>query len=70
MLMASLYRFRSQEKRNELGFFNATILSDAYVIGANRNYFLNLGSIVIFGLVILGIVVHLLFRIRAKRKFS
>jgi hypothetical protein len=67
LLMASLYKFQAQEKRNNLGFFNATILNESYVIGANRNYFLNMTSLVIFGLVMLGIGVHLFLRIRAKK---
>ncbi len=70
ILMASLYKFQSQEKRNNLGFFNATILSDSYVIGANRNYFLNFGSIVIFGMVLLGILFHFFLRIKTKRKLN
>jgi hypothetical protein len=68
ILMASLYKFQSQEKRNDLGFFNAVILNESYVIGANRNYFLNVSSIVIFGLVLLGIATHYIFRLRSKKK--
>jgi hypothetical protein len=67
LLMASLYKFQAQEKRNTLGFFNATILNDSYVIGANRNYFLNMTSMAIFGLVILGIAIHILLRVKAKK---
>lgn len=61
-LMASLYKFQARERRNEVGFVNAAILSESYVIGANRNYFLNVGSLVIFGLVILGIIGHATLR--------
>jgi hypothetical protein len=52
----------SQEKRSKSGFLNAAILNDSYVIGANRNQFLNYGSLVIFGMVILGIAIHAVLR--------
>ena len=68
ILMASLYKFQSQEKRNDLGFFNAVILNESYVIGANRNYFLNVASVVIFGLVLLGIATHYIIRLRSKKQ--
>jgi hypothetical protein len=58
ILMASLYKHVKQETRESRGFLNAAILSDGYVIGANRNYFLNYGSLVIFALVVLGVIAH------------
>lgn len=61
-LMASLYKFQALENRNKYGFFNAETLSETYIIGANRNYYLNLISAVIFGFVILGIVIHAILR--------
>lgn len=62
ILMASLYKHQLQERRNKYGFFNASITSEAYIIGANRNYFFNVISVVIFGLVILGIGIHATLR--------
>jgi hypothetical protein len=62
ILMASLYKHMSQEKRSKSGFLNAAILNDSYVIGANRNEFLNYGSLAIFGMVILGITIHAILR--------
>ncbi len=62
-LMSSLYRYQSVENRNERGFFNAVILNDAYVIGANRNHFLNVASLVILGLVLLAMIGHIILRI-------
>jgi len=64
--MASLYKFQIREKRNKLGFFNASILSESYIIGANRNYYLNVVSIVIFGLVFTGVLFHGLLRFLKK----
>jgi hypothetical protein len=61
-LMASLYKYQSKERRNKLGFFNAAILTESYVIGANRNYFLNVFSLSIFGLVITGMIIHVILR--------
>jgi predicted CXXCH cytochrome family protein len=61
-LMASLYKYKSMQSRKSAGFLNAVIINDSYVIGANRNQYLNLISVIIFGLVILGIVIHSIFR--------
>ena len=47
LLMASLYKFESKAQRRD-GFFNGIILNESYVIGANRNEYLNLLSLVIF----------------------
>ena len=66
LLMASLYRHQAKETRDKLGFFNAALLGEYYVIGANRNYYLNLASVIIFGLVFLGIGVHAVLRIINK----
>ncbi len=66
LLTATLYKFQSKEDRNEFGFINAVILNDAFVIGATRNYFLNLASIIIFGLTFLGISLHIVSRIINK----
>ena len=41
-------------------------MNESYVIGANRNIYLNILSTAIFILVIVIIVVHLLFRIIRK----
>jgi len=67
ILMASLYRHQAKERRNELGFVNASILNESYVIGANRNIFLNILSLVIFGMAIMGIIIHTALR-KVKQK--
>lgn len=66
-LMASLYKYKSMESRKSNGFVNAVIINESYVIGANRNKYLNILSVIIFGLVLTGIFIHTLFRI-FKRK--
>jgi len=63
VLMESLYAYRIQESRESSGFINATILNEGYIIGANRNRTLNIVSIVIFGLLILGLAIHLTLRL-------
>jgi Zn finger protein HypA/HybF involved in hydrogenase expression len=63
ILMASLYKFESKEQRRD-GFFNGIIMNQSYVIGANRNEYLNLLSLIIFVGVIVIITVHIIFRIR------
>jgi hypothetical protein len=62
ILMASLFKHIKQETQEKQGFLNAAILSQGYVIGANRNTYLNMGSLVIFGLVLLGLATHAILR--------
>jgi hypothetical protein len=65
ILMASLYKFESKEQRRD-GFFNGIILNASYVIGANRNEYLNIISLIVF-LVVLGIIgIHIFLRVRNK----
>jgi predicted CXXCH cytochrome family protein len=67
LLMASLYKYESKAQRSD-GFFNGVILNQSYVIGANRNKYLNILSVV-FLLAVLGIIgVHILFRIKNRNK--
>jgi hypothetical protein len=63
ILMASLYKFESKAQRRD-GFFNGIILNESYVIGANRNEYLNLISLLIFAGVLVVIAIHIFFRIR------
>jgi predicted CXXCH cytochrome family protein len=65
ILMASLYKFESKELRRD-GFLNGIILNSSYVIGANRNEYLNLVSLIIFILVIVVIAFNIILRIRNK----
>jgi hypothetical protein len=67
LLMASLYKFESKEQRRD-GFFNGIILNESYVIGANRNEYLNLLSIIMFFGVIGVIGTHIFFRIIKSKK--
>ena len=67
ILMASLYKYQAKVSRRKAGFLNAIILNNSYVIGANRNVFLNTISVIIFGLVLLTILIHFLIRIRSRK---
>jgi predicted CXXCH cytochrome family protein len=67
ILMASLYKFESKEQRRD-GFLNGIILNASYVIGANRNAYLNMLSLIIFVGVIGVIAVHIFFRLRKNKK--
>ena len=69
ILMASLYKFESREQRAD-GFFNGIILNESYVIGANRNEYLNILSLIIFIIVLGVIAIHTLFRIMKSRKLK
>lgn len=65
-LLSSLYKFQAVKNRSKYGFFNAETLTDSYIIGANRNYYLNVISGIMFGLVLLIILIHIILRIRLK----
>jgi hypothetical protein len=66
-LVETLYKFRAKESRTQFGFLNAITLSNnSYIIGANRNYYLNVISVIIFGGVLFLITVHAILRIVIK----
>jgi len=66
LLMSTLYKFESKEQRKD-GFFNGIILNQSYVIGANRNEYLNIISLVISAVIIIIIGIHVYFRVTGKR---
>lgn len=68
ILMASLYKHEVTEQRSKTGFYNGVIMNQAYIIGANRNYYVNIASAVILGLTLLGIAVHAFFRTRKSKR--
>jgi cytochrome c1 len=65
LLMSSLYKYQSKEQRKD-GFLNGIILNESFVIGANRNAYLNFISIGIFALVVIIIGIHIFFRVFRK----
>ena len=69
-LLTTLYKFEVKEQRIRTGFWNLAVLQGSYLIGATRNYYLNVVSFAIFFLTILGILAHIFFRIRTKSKPS
>jgi mono/diheme cytochrome c family protein len=70
LLMSSLYKFRSKEQRHNNGFVNGVILNESYVIGANRNSYLNLFSLLGFLAILIIITVHVIFRIKKLKKIQ
>ncbi len=68
LLLQTLYKFESKRSRNKEGFLNAVILNNSYVIGATRNYYLNLLSFIIFGLTLIALSVHGFLRIKSKKR--
>jgi hypothetical protein len=67
ILMATLYKFKSREQR-QTGFFNGIILNESYVIGANRNKYLNLLSLIVL-LSVLGVIgIHIYLRVKNHKK--
>ncbi|HEX2920660.1 MAG TPA: hypothetical protein VHO50_05790 [Bacteroidales bacterium] len=67
LLMASLYKYESKEQRGD-GFVNGVILNESYVIGANRNVYLNIISVVVFLMVLMAVSIHIILRIKNKKK--
>ncbi len=60
-LMHTLYKFQVQEGR-KAGFANGIIISNAYVIGANQNIWLNRLSVLVFVMTFLVILFHTVLR--------
>lgn len=67
LLRDKLYKHQLKQERSELSLYKSFILNDAYVIGANRNYYVNLFSLLLFGCTLGGILLHVVLRI-FKRK--
>jgi hypothetical protein len=68
ILVQSLYKFQTKEERNKEGFINAVILNNSYVIGATRNYYLNLLSFIIFGSTLIALTIHGWMRWSSKKR--
>lgn len=68
ILLNSLYQYQIKSKTAWLGFDNEKILNSTYIIGANRNVYLNRISIAIFLLALAGISIHTILRILTKNK--
>ncbi|MBM3405377.1 MAG: hypothetical protein FJY10_10875 [Bacteroidetes bacterium] len=64
LLLQTLYKYRSTENIRTMGFMNAVILNDAYVIGANRNTGVAIIMIILLSSTLLGIILHIAFRIK------
>ncbi|RLD58372.1 MAG: hypothetical protein DRI97_03365 [Bacteroidetes bacterium] len=65
-LLTSLYKMQFTDQRSLVGFSNSAMLEEGYIIGANRNYYLNRLSLVLFGLVLLFISFHVILRLTIK----
>lgn len=65
-LMASLYKYQAQEVRSAGGFFRGIFTGDSTVIGASRNYTLNIISLVIFFGALGVIIFHAVLRALKK----
>ena len=67
LLRDKLYKYAARQARTDKGFYNSVILNEAYVIGANRNRYFNIISIIIFAMTLGGIGIHTLIRIIKKK---
>jgi len=66
MLKASLYKYKNLQSRSENGKLNTIISNKSYVIGAYQNSGLNYISILIFIMALVGVCIHVIFRIVKK----
>ncbi len=66
MLKASLYKYENLQERQQDGLFGNILSNDSYVIGTHQVPFLQWLSVIIFGLTVLVIIIHIVFRIRKK----
>lgn len=66
ILQSQLFKYNAKTSHATRGFYNSVLLNESYVIGANRNKYLNNISILIFLLTIGGITIHSLVRIIKK----
>lgn len=67
-LNLSLYRHVRETETRERGFANAAFLSNAYVIGATRNIYLDMLGLIMVGGTLVGVTVHGLLRIIVARR--
>lgn len=66
LLLTSLYRMQFSDSWSLGGFSNAAMLEESYIIGANRNVYLNVLSIGLACFVLLVIVIHAILRLTIK----
>lgn len=65
-LLATLYKYEALEVRSQGDFLQGFTMSDTQVIGTNRNYLLNIISLLFFAGVLAGIGIHAVLRIIKK----
>lgn len=66
-LKASLYKYQNLQKRGGDDVITPVLANESYVIGSNQIPAFKFASIVIFTLVLIGIMIHVFFRIIKKK---
>ncbi|MDP2336076.1 MAG: cytochrome c3 family protein [Bacteroidota bacterium] len=66
-LKASLYKYQNLQKRAEKDDINTVLANESYIIGSHQSPILQLLSVIIFLISLLGIIVHSIFRIIKKK---
>lgn len=67
MLQATLYRYENIQAREDQGFFSSIQSNQAYIIGANQVPLFKYITIGIIALMVVGISVHIAFRVILKK---
>jgi len=62
ILLTTLYKYRAREERSRVGFVNAAIFGEAYVIGVTRNAVLDRWSVIILIVLVAALSAHGLLR--------
>ncbi len=68
MLTGKLYLYQATEERQKIGFVNALVLNNAYVIGMTRNLWLDWASLILLAVTVLVLAGHGLARWLSNRK--
>ncbi len=68
LLFTKLYRFRTNESRDKFGFLHTVAYNSPYIIGSTRNPFFDRLSIILFGIMVLGLIIHGTGRWIGKRR--
>ncbi len=58
MLATKLYAHLALKERAQQGFVNAILFNNAYLVGANRNNWLDWGALALLGLLLFGVAAH------------
>jgi hypothetical protein len=69
ILLTTLYKNQPRDSSATNALFNSVVKKNIYVMGANKSETLNKICLSLLGLIICGILVHMIPRILTKKKY-